>query len=214
MTAPRRRLLVATGSAHKLIELQRLFGDLPIDLVTLSDRGITDEAPEDGATFEENALQKARWYAAASGEWTLADDSGLEVVALNGAPGVYTRRYAGANATDVQNYEKLLAAMAEVADRSARFVCTMALIDPVVGSERTFRGECPGALTTAPRGRSASATTRSSRWMAEQWRNVPLQRKTHSVIAVAPPRSSRQRLGVSSNKRAERRAWPLRLRDR
>ena len=152
MTVPRRRLLVATGSAHKLIELQRLFGDLPIDLVTLTDRGITDEAPEDGATFEENALQKARWYAAASGEWTLADDSGLEVAALNGAPGVYTRRYAGANATDVQNYEKLLAAMAEVADRSARFVCTMALIDPVVGSERTFRGECPGALTTAPRG--------------------------------------------------------------
>ncbi len=152
MTAPRRRLLVATGSAHKLIELQRLFGDLPIDLVTLIDLGITDEAPEDGATFEENALQKARWYSAASGEWTLADDSGLEVAALNGAPGVYTRRYAGPNATDVQNYEKLLTETAGVVDRSARFVCTMALIDPVNGSERTFRGECPGTLTTAPRG--------------------------------------------------------------
>jgi XTP/dITP diphosphohydrolase len=152
VTAPRRRLLVATGSAHKLIELQRLFGDLPIDLVTLRDLGITDEAPEDGATFEENALQTARWYAEASGEWTLADDSGLEVAALNGAPGVYTRRYAGANATDVQNYEKLLAATVGVADRSARFVCTMALIDPTNGSERTFRGKCPGALTTAPRG--------------------------------------------------------------
>ena len=152
MTAPRRRLLVATGSAHKLIELQRLFGDLPIDLVTLRDLGITDEAPEDGATFEENALQKARWYAQASGEWTLADDSGLEVVALNGAPGVYTRRYAGPDATDQQNYEKLLTETAGAADRSARFVCTMALIDPVNGSARTFRGECPGALTTAPRG--------------------------------------------------------------
>ena len=152
MTAPRRRLLVATGSAHKLIELQRLFGDLPIDLVTLIDLGITDEAPEDGATFEENALQKARWYSAASGEWTLADDSGLEVAALNGAPGVYTRRYAGPNATDVQNYEKLLTETVGVADRSARFVCTMALIDPVNGSERTFHGECPGTLTTAPRG--------------------------------------------------------------
>lgn len=152
MIVPRRRLLVATGSAHKLIELQRLFGDLPIDLVTLRDVGITDESPEDGATFEENALQKARWYSEASGEWTLADDSGLEVAALNGAPGVYTRRYAGANATDVQNYEKLLAETAGVADRSARFVCTMALIDPVTGSARTFRGECPGTLTTAPRG--------------------------------------------------------------
>ena len=152
MTAPRRRLLVATGSAHKLIELQRLFGDLPIDLVTLIDLGITDEAPEDGATFEENALQKARWYSAASGEWTLADDSGLEVAALNGAPGVYTRRYAGPNATDVQNYEKLLTETAGVADRSARFVCTMALIDPVNGSARTFRGECTGHLTAEPRG--------------------------------------------------------------
>jgi XTP/dITP diphosphohydrolase len=152
VTAPRRRLLVATGSAHKLIELQRLFSDLPIDLVTLIDLGITDEAPEDGATFEENALQKARWYSEASGEWTLADDSGLEVAALNGAPGVYTRRYAGPNATDQQNYEKLLTATVGVADRSARFVCTMALIDPVNGSERTFRGECTGHLTTAPRG--------------------------------------------------------------
>ncbi|MBJ7482887.1 MAG: RdgB/HAM1 family non-canonical purine NTP pyrophosphatase [Chloroflexi bacterium] len=152
MTAPRRRLLVATGSAHKLIELQRLFGDLPIDLVTLRDLGITDEAPEDGTTFEANALQKARWYAEASSEWTLADDSGLEVAALKGAPGVYTRRYAGPDATDVQNYEKLLAETAGVTDRSARFVCTMALIDPVNGSERTFRGECPGTLTTAPRG--------------------------------------------------------------
>jgi XTP/dITP diphosphohydrolase len=152
VTVPRRRLLVATGSAHKLIELQRLFGDLPIDLVTLRDVGITDESPEDGATFEENALQKARWYAQASGEWTLADDSGLEVAALNGAPGVYTRRYAGPEATDQQNYEKLLAETAGAADRSARFVCTMALIDPVNGSARTFRGECPGTLTTAPRG--------------------------------------------------------------
>ena len=152
MIAPRRRLLVATGSAHKLIELQRLFGDLPIDLVTLRDVGMTDEAPEDGATFEENALQKARWYAEASGEWTLADDSGLEVAALKGAPGVYTRRYAGPDATDQQNYEKLLSETSGVTDRSARFVCTMALIDPVNGSERTFRGECPGTLTTAPRG--------------------------------------------------------------
>jgi XTP/dITP diphosphohydrolase len=152
VTVPRRRLLVATGSAHKLIELQRLFGDLPIDLVTLRDVGITDEAPEDGATFEENALQKAHWYARASGEWTLADDSGLEVAALDGAPGVYTRRYAGPNATDVENYEKLLTEMVGVADRSARFVCVMALIDPSSNSARTFRGECPGAITDAPRG--------------------------------------------------------------
>jgi len=120
--------------------------------MTLRDVGITDESPEDGTTFEENALQKARWYSEASGEWTLADDSGLEVAALSGAPGVYTRRYAGPDATDVQNYEKLLAETAGVSDRSARFVCTMALFDPANGSARTFRGECAGTLTAAPRG--------------------------------------------------------------
>ena len=81
-----------------------------------------------------------------------ARTAGLEVAALDGAPGVYTRRYAGPNATDVENYEKLLAETAGVVDRTARFVCTMALVDPVNGSERTFRGECPGTLTTAPRG--------------------------------------------------------------
>ena len=199
MTTPRRRLLVATGSAHKLIELQRLFGDLPIDLVTLRDLGITDEAPEDGATFEKNALQKARWYADASGEWTLADDSGLEVAALNGAPGVYTRRYAGANATDVQNYEKLLAAMVGVIDRTARFVCTMALIDPTNGSERTFRGECPGVITTAPRGEfgfgydpifEVDGRTMAERAPAEK--DALSHRGRAAALVVAALRSERQ----------------------
>ena len=199
MTAPRRRLLVATGSAHKLIELQRLFGDLPIDLVTLRDLDITDEAPEDGATFEENALQKARWYAEAAGEWTLADDSGLEVAALNGAPGVYTRRYAGPNATDQQNYEKLLAAMVGVTDRTARFVCTMALIDPTNGSERTFRGECPGAITTAPRGEfgfgydpifEVDGRTMAERAPAEK--DALSHRGRAAALVVAALRSERQ----------------------
>lgn len=199
MTAPRRRLLVATGSAHKLIELQRLFGDLPIDLVTLRDVGITDESPEDGATFEENALQKARWYAQSSGEWTLADDSGLEVTALNGAPGVYTRRYAGANATDVQNYEKLLAATVGVADRTARFVCTIALIDPVNGSERTFRGECNGTLTTAPRGEFGfgydpifEVEGRTMAERAPEEKDALSHRGRAAALVVAALRSARQ----------------------
>ena len=81
-----RTLLVATGSKNKLVELQRLFAGLPLTLVTLREVGIGEEAPEDGATFEENAVQKARFYAEKSGLWTLADDSGLEVDALNGAP--------------------------------------------------------------------------------------------------------------------------------
>ena len=153
-----RTLLVATGSAHKLAELQRLFRGLPLTLRTLSDLNIVQEAPESGATFEENALQKAHFYAAASGEWTLADDSGLEVDALDAAPGVYTRRYAGPEATDQQNYEKLLRELRGVPRdaRTARFVCCMALVDPATGGRapRTFRGERRGHITEAPRGAS------------------------------------------------------------
>ena len=151
-----RTLLVATGSAHKLAELQRLFAGLPFTLRALNDLKITEEAPESGETFEENALQKAHFYAAASGEWTLADDSGLEVDALNAAPGVYTRRYAGPDATDQQNYEKLLHELRGVPreSRTARFVCCMALVDPAPGGHapRTFRGERRGHITDAPRG--------------------------------------------------------------
>jgi XTP/dITP diphosphohydrolase len=151
-----RTLLVATGSAHKLTELQRLFAGLPLTLRTLNDVNITEEAPESGETFEENALQKAHFYAGASGEWTLADDSGLEVDALHAAPGVYTRRYAGPEATDQQNYEKLLRELSGVPRdaRTARFVCCMALVDPASGglAPRTFRGERRGHITEAPRG--------------------------------------------------------------
>ena len=148
---------MATGSAHKLAELQRLFGDLPLTLVTLRDLGISVEAPEDGATFEENAEQKARFYAEQSGRWTLADDSGLEVDALGGAPGVYTRRYAGPDATDQQNYEKLLGALSGIsrARRGARFVCCMAIVNPSSAATerpRIFRGERRGEIVEAPRG--------------------------------------------------------------
>lgn len=155
-----RTLLVATGSAHKLAELRRLFGPLPFDLRTLADEGILDEAPEEGATFAANAISKARFYAERSGLFTLADDSGLEVEALGGAPGVSTRRYAGPNATDAENIEKLLGALRGLPpeQRSARFVCTMAVIDPDEKSSRgmprvrTFRGSCRGRITGAPRG--------------------------------------------------------------
>ncbi len=134
-------------------------------MITLTDLAIHDEAPESGETFEENALQKAHFYAAASGYWTLADDSGLEVDALNGAPGVHTRRYAGPDATDQQNYEKLLAELRGLPRerRGARFVCCMALVDPENGATpsgttpnarppRTFRGERSGHIVEGPRG--------------------------------------------------------------
>lgn len=192
-----RTLLVATGSKHKLTELQRLFGGLPLTLITIADLGISDESPEDGATFEENAVQKARFYAAQSGHCTLADDSGLEVDALNGAPGVYTRRYAGADATDQQNYEKLLTALSGLprAQRGARFVCCMALVDPSLPSSeppRIFRGERRGEITEGPRSAADLVTIRSLKLMAAPWPSVHQKRRISSAIAARQRRSLRR----------------------
>jgi XTP/dITP diphosphohydrolase len=130
MSGEPRRLLVATGSRHKFQELVELL-DLPrTQLLSLSDVGLSDSADETGATFEANATIKALHYARLSGLPTLADDSGLEVDALGGRPGVRTRRYAGPQATDEQNNVKLLAELAQVADpteRAARYRCVLVL---------------------------------------------------------------------------------------
>lgn len=127
-----RRLLVATHSTHKLRELRELL-DLPnTELVSLDDLGILDDPVEDGATFEANAAIKARAGARASGLPTVADDSGLEVDALGGGPGVRTRRYAGEKATDADNNAKLLDALRGLPPerRGARYVCVLALAQP------------------------------------------------------------------------------------
>jgi XTP/dITP diphosphohydrolase len=155
------RLLVATRSAHKLRELRELLGVGPgVELVSPDDVGIEGEPDETGRTFETNARIKARYYASRSGLPTLADDSGLEVDALDGAPGVYTRRYAGPQATDADNNAKLLGALAAVAaeQRGARYVCVLALAMPgEAGPEGglailTRRGTCRGRIAPAPRG--------------------------------------------------------------
>ena len=127
-----RRLLVATGSEHKLSELSALLDVADLDLVSLRDLGIPADVAETGETFEANAILKARAYAERSGLPTLADDSGLEVDALGGAPGVRSHRYAGDDATDDANYERLLAALAGVPDerRTARYRCVLVLADP------------------------------------------------------------------------------------
>src|SRR5574340_1286301 len=124
VSAERRKLLVATSSPHKSAELRGLLALPRTDLLSLAERGIAETPVEDGATFAANALIKARFYAARSGLPTLADDSGLEVEALGGAPGVQTRRYAGEQATDEENNAKLLAALADVPEprRGARYV--------------------------------------------------------------------------------------------
>jgi XTP/dITP diphosphohydrolase len=156
----RRRLLVATRSTHKLRELRELL-DLPnAELLSLDDVGISDDPVEDGATFEANAAIKARAGARRSGLPTLADDSGLEVDALGGGPGVRTRRYAGERATDADNNAKLLEALRglPLSARGARYVCVLALARPEGAGARgglpliLARGTCRGRIATEPRG--------------------------------------------------------------
>jgi XTP/dITP diphosphohydrolase len=157
----RPRLLIATHSAHKLAELRELL-DLPgADLVSLDDLGIADDPDETGETFATNARIKARFGARRTGLATLADDSGLEVDALDGGPGVRTRRYAGPDATDADNNAKLLAALDGLPPerRGARYVCVLALALPEPGATdrsairiRLVRGTSRGRIATAPRG--------------------------------------------------------------
>jgi XTP/dITP diphosphohydrolase len=157
--ADRSRLLVATRSTHKLRELRELLG-VRAELIDLDDVGISDEAIEDGETFEANAAKKARFFAALSGLPTLADDSGLEVDALSGGPGVRTRRYAGENATDEENNVKLLRALGGLAPglRGARYRCALALALPEARGTRggipvrLARGTLEGRIATTPVG--------------------------------------------------------------
>jgi XTP/dITP diphosphohydrolase len=155
-----RRLLVATRSVHKLRELRELLDLDHTTLLSLDDLAIDGDPVEDGATFEANAAIKARSGLRASGLPTLADDSGIEVDALDGGPGVRTRRYAGEDATDADNNTKLLEALRGLpADRrGARYVCVLALALPDAAGPRggvrivSARGTCRGRIATAPRG--------------------------------------------------------------
>ena len=151
--ADKRKLLVATGSKHKFAELRDML-DLPnTELVSLSDLGIKDSADETGLTFEQNARIKAQYYWWESGLDTLADDSGIEVDALGGAPGIYTRRYAGPNASDGENNEKLLGELAgkPPEERAARYRCVLVLVENGEIVETT-EGEFEGRIAEAPRG--------------------------------------------------------------
>lgn len=148
-----RKLLVATHNQGKVREYRELLAGIPVEVTYLDPEGITLEVAETGATFEENARLKASTYAGLSGLWTWADDSGLEVDALGGGPGVFSARYAGANATDADRYRKLLDALAGVSwdQRTARFRCTVALATPE-GTVRTVDGVCEGIIAFGPAG--------------------------------------------------------------
>ncbi len=157
----RPRLVVATRSAHKLRELTELLHPASAELLSLDDLGIAEEAVEHGASFAANARLKARFYARLTGLPTLADDSGLEVEALGGGPGVRTRRFAGEAATDEENNRHLLEVLdgLPAAARGARYVCVLSLALPERAGLRgglpiaaETRGTCRGRIADGPRG--------------------------------------------------------------
>lgn len=148
-------LLVASRNPKKLAELRRVLdvaGVAGLSLVSLSDVPAFDEAPEAGATFEENALIKARDGFAATGLACVADDSGISVAALNGMPGVLSARWSGVHGDDAANTALLLAQLSDVPDerRGAAFVSACALVS--AAGETVVRGEWPGTVTREPRG--------------------------------------------------------------
>ncbi len=148
------RLLVATNNPHKIAELGAILAGLPVTLVTPGEIGLDLDVEETGQTLEENAILKATAFARASGLPALADDSGLEVDALGGDPGVRSRRYAGEHASDEMRIALLLERLRGVpeAQRTARFRCVMALAT-AEGLVGTVQGTCEGRIAGAPRGR-------------------------------------------------------------
>lgn len=147
-----RRLLIATHNQGKVREYRELLADLPVEVTFLDEMGITTEVEETGESFAENAVIKALGYAEMSGLWTWADDSGLEVDALGGEPGIYSARY-GDLPSEQERYNYLLARLADVPDgqRAARFRCVIALAMPD-GDAFTASGALEGVITYAPRG--------------------------------------------------------------
>lgn len=144
-------LLIATRNAGKLREYQTLFDGLPLTLLTLNDVGLGEmDVEETGDTFTANAQLKAEAYAEASGMVTLADDSGLCVDALDGTPGIYSARYAGANASDADRRAKLLRELVPypLDQRTAAFVCVIAVVNPAIGMLHLAEGSVSGQIAT------------------------------------------------------------------
>ena len=147
-------ILAATGNSGKVKEIKEFMANLPLRVRNLNEfTNITDVA-ETGVTFTENAVLKAKEYALQTGIWALADDSGLEVAALNGEPGVYSARYAGENSTNEEKIDKLLKALDETGDeqRQARFVCVMAVSDEQGNIKFVAEGICDGRIAHTPGG--------------------------------------------------------------
>lgn len=146
-------MVIATRNKNKLREFREILKDLKIEVRSLDDFGPTPEAIEDGETFDDNAYKKAIHTAKILGLPAIADDSGLVVDALNGEPGVYSARYAGENATDEENCEKLLTALEGVENRRAHFQCVLSIAVPS-GPALTYDGKCDGVIIDNKRGDS------------------------------------------------------------
>ncbi|MCS6801404.1 MAG: RdgB/HAM1 family non-canonical purine NTP pyrophosphatase [Chloroflexota bacterium] len=198
-------LLIASTNPGKLRELRQALADLPYRLVTPADLGIRASVEEIGTTFEENAILKATAYAAMGECLALADDSGLEVDALGGAPGVESARFGGPGLDDAGRVRLLLEQLADLPPerRSARFVALIAIADPT-GSVVTFRGVCEGIITTMPRGTGGFGydpifqPRGETRTMAELTLEEK-QRLSHRGQAIAAARawlSERAKVGV------------------
>jgi XTP/dITP diphosphohydrolase len=148
-----RIIVLATKNSGKVKEFQQLLKNFPVEIKNLNDFGPIPEVEEDGETFDENAYKKAAFAAKVLGLPAIADDSGLVVEALAGTPGVKSARYAGENATDQDNIEKLLRAMDGKTDRRAAFECVISIAVPS-GPALTYEGRCEGEITTSPKGDS------------------------------------------------------------
>ena len=145
------KLIIASNNAHKLEEIRAILGGAFEEILSLREAGIEHETVEDGVTFAENAAKKAREIAEISGCCALADDSGLCVDALGGAPGVYSARFAGEHGNDAANRRRLLREMENIDDRAAHFTCSMALVRPD-GSMTAAEGFIYGEIARAEAG--------------------------------------------------------------
>ena len=146
-----RPVVLATTNRGKISEFQGLFRNSGVEIKTLDDFGPIPPVIEDGDTFEENAVKKAQFTARVLGIPAIADDSGLTVKALQGAPGVFSSRYAGENADDESNNRKLLTAMEGIEDRAAAFVCVLTIAVPS-GPALIYEGTCEGIIAGTPEG--------------------------------------------------------------
>lgn len=146
-------LIIASNNSGKIHEISAALKDLPLTIQSLKDYPQIKNIPENGKTFEENALIKARTVHRITGSYVLSDDSGLECDDLGGAPGVYSARYAGEGASDEQNNQKLIADIKAIHDpsRFARYVCVLVLVDPQ-GKETMVKETCDGLITMTPSG--------------------------------------------------------------